>query len=64
MSHLRLENSLGELRSVRVCTSTFDFEELFVEFPRLVSCLIFLILCPVSASNRSSPESCAAYVFV
>ena len=37
MSHLRLENSLGELRFVRDCTSTFDFEELFVEFPRFVS---------------------------
>ena len=36
-----------ELCSVRVCISSLYLVELFVEFPRFVSYLLFLVLCPV-----------------
>ena len=39
--------ALEEVRVVHICGTPIDFVELFVKFPRFVSCLIFLILCPV-----------------
>ena len=41
--------TVEDLRVVHVCTSSFDDEGLFVEFPRRVLCLIFLTLDPTSA---------------
>ena len=46
--------TLEELRVVHVRTSPFDYVELFVEFSCFVSCLIFLMLCQISAKKKSS----------
>ena len=43
--------ALEESCFVHVCVRLFYFVELFVEFPRFAWCVIFLMLCLISASK-------------
>ena len=55
--------ALDELRVLHVRVSILIFAEVFVEFLRCVSCLIYLILCPNSVLKPASSEnwdSCGA----
>ena len=46
----------AELCVVHVCESSSDLAKLFLEFPRLVTCLIFLMLCPIALESFKSGQ--------